>query len=315
MSMSIKLGTFLPQHAKYNIGRDVPLVARAAEQAGYDSAWVTERPLWPTPVTQGLFGIPGLAWPEYYRSIADPLVTLSIAAAVTERINVGTSLLVAPYHLASQVARALATLDNASGGRVMAGFGTGWSLDEYAAGSIAPFEKRGAVLDELIEVCAAVWGPDPVSYEGQWTKIAPAEVGPKPAHQIPVLLAATNQTSLRRVAEKADGWMPVMMGAEGLADGWRKLQDLAAASGRTRPIKIAARANTAYSAKAFQGEGRQAFQGNVDQLVEDLAAHAAVLSDAEDLSFIVDLTTTVWDGQQLADVTAELFAAARAAGI
>src|SRR5262245_9350724 len=150
--MSIKLGLGLPQQKHFTIGRDVPAVAKAAEEVGYDGLWAFERTLFPTPMTQGLYGMPGVPWPEHYRSVADPLICLSLAAAVTSRARLGTSVLVAPYHLPFQLARSLGSLDDAAGGgRVVLGVGTGWSADEYQAASIAPFSRRGAVLDELLD--------------------------------------------------------------------------------------------------------------------------------------------------------------------
>lgn len=86
-------------------------------------------------------------------------------------------MLVAPLHIPFQLAKSLATLDAASGGRVVAGLGSGWSLDEYAAAGVRPFEERGKVMDEVFEVCRAVWGPDPVVYEdGRITRITRAVV-------------------------------------------------------------------------------------------------------------------------------------------
>ena len=230
--MTTRLGLGLPQMRQYSIGEDVPAVARAAEDIGYDSLWVFERALFPEPATQGLYGIDGLPWPDQYRSVAEPLVTLALAAAATERAELGTSVLVAPLHLPFQLARALASLDAASGGRVLAGLGTGWSLDEYAAAGVRPFEERGAVLDEIIDVCRAVWGPDPVAHDGPLTKIAPAEVGPKPARPIPILLAAGNRRAWRRLVGRADGWLPVAMGGTRVADQWRQLRELAEERGR-----------------------------------------------------------------------------------
>jgi probable F420-dependent oxidoreductase len=310
--MSIKLGTFLPQHAKFVIGRDVPVVAPAVEQIGYESLWATERPLFPTPTRQPLFGIPGLDWPEYYRGLADPMITLTLAGAVTERARVGSSILIAGLHQPFNVAMALAALDNATNGRAVAGFGTGWSVDEYAAASVAPMEQRGEVLDEILDVCAAVWGPDPVSYQGNLVTINPSEVRPKPISPIPVILAASGGAALRRVAKRADGWMPVLMGAEGFAAGRRELEDMAAAAGRDRPIEIIARANADYSATPVASEGRQAFHGNVEQIVEDLAAHTAVGGIGE---VIIDLTLHVWDAHELVDVAGAVYTAAREAGI
>ncbi|KIF73504.1 monooxygenase [Streptomyces sp. 150FB] len=310
--MSIKLGLALPQSRSYDISRDVASVAKAAEASGYESLWAFERVLFPTPATQGLYGIPGLDWPENYRGVGDPLITLALAGAATERARLGTSVLVAPLHVPFQLARSLATLDAATGGRVVAGLGTGWSLDEYAAASVAPFEKRGAVLDEVLDVFAAVWGADPVSYEGTLTHIAPAEVGPKPAGHLPVFLAASNGRAFRRLVDKADGWMPVAAGVAALSEGWQKLQEVAAERGRERPIDVIARANAYYSAKPFEGENRMPFQGSVEQLVEDLAAHAAVDGVGE---ILIDLQSTVTDAQEMSDVAAEIIAAARAAGV
>ncbi|MFD9461635.1 LLM class F420-dependent oxidoreductase [Streptomyces sp. NPDC060027] len=309
--MATRLGLTLPQMKQYDLGRDVPDVARAAEAIGYDSLWVFERALFPDPPTQGLYGIEGLAWPEAYRGVADPLVTLTLAAAVTERAELGTSVLVAPLHVPFQLAKALASLDAASGGRVVAGLGTGWSLDEYAAASARPFEERGQVLDEVIAVCRAVWGPDPVVHDGTLTKIASAVVGPKPARPIPILLAANTGKARRRLVDHADGWMPIGMGVEQLAAQWRQLQDLAAERGRTEPLRTVLRTNPRYTAKGYEGADRQPFQGGVEQIVADLVAHAEVGLD----EIFLDLQSSVRDAQELKDVAAEVYEAARAAGV
>jgi probable F420-dependent oxidoreductase len=310
--MPVKLGLSLPQMKHYNIGRDVAAVARSAEETGFQSLWVFERILFPTPATQGLYGIPGLPWPDGYRSVADPLVTLALAAAATERARLGTSVLVAPLHIPIQLARSLASLDAASGGRVVAGLGTGWSLDEYAAASVAPFEKRGAVLDEVLDVCAAVWGPDPVSYQGELTTVVPSEVGPKPVRPVPIFLPATSPRALRRLADRADGWMPVAMGAGQLAEQWQRVQDLAAERGRNRPLEVCLRANAVYSAKPFEGENRRPFQGSVEQLAEDAVAHIAAGGVTE---LLIDLQASARDAQELTDMAAEVYQVFRAAGV
>ncbi|MEV7195732.1 LLM class F420-dependent oxidoreductase [Streptomyces sp. NPDC093510] len=310
--MAIRLGLGLPQGRQYAIGRDVPAVARAAEDIGYESLWVYERVLYPEPATQGLYGVPGLPWPDTYRSVADPLVTLTLAAAATERARLGTSVLVAPLHVPFQLARSLASLDAASGGRVVAGFGTGWSHDEYAAASVAPFERRGKVLDELIDVCHAVWGPDPVAYEGELTTIAPSVVGPKPARPIPILLPANSPRALRRLVDRADGWMPVASGAGKLTEQARALKELAAERGRTKPVRSVLRANARYTVKPYEGEKRAPFRGNVAQIVEDLAAHAETGAVEE---ILVELAGSTRDAAELKDVAAQVYEAARAAGV
>ncbi|MEV5957947.1 LLM class F420-dependent oxidoreductase [Streptomyces sp. NPDC051987] len=309
--MTVRLGLSLPQMRQYSLGTDVADVARAAEQIGYESLWVFERALFPEPATQGLYGMEGVPWPDTYRSVADPLVTLTLAAAATERARLGSSVLVAPLHNPFQLAKSLASLDAASGGRVLAGLGTGWSLDEYAAAGVRPFEDRGKVLDEIIGVCRAVWGPDPVHYDGQITTIASAVVGPKPARPIPIMLGAHGRRALRRLVDHADGWLPVGMGAEQLAAQWQELRDLAAERGRTEPIQTVVRVNAVYTPKAYEGSDRGPFQGSVDQIVEDLVAHAAVGLE----EILIDLQSTARDAQELKDVAAEVYEKARAAGV
>ncbi|WP_439947690.1 LLM class F420-dependent oxidoreductase [Streptomyces sp. BBFR109] len=309
--MATRLGLGLPQNRQYDLGKDVPEVARAAERIGYDSLWVYERALFPEPATQGLYGIEGLPWPDAYRHVADPLVTLTLAAAATERVSLGSSVLVAPLHQPFQLAKSLASLDAASGGRVLAGFGTGWSLDEYAASGIRPIKERGRVLDEVIDVCRAVWGPDPVRYTGEITTIDSAAVGPKPARPIPILLAAGTGKARERLVEHADGWLPTASGVEQVADQWHALQDLAAERGRQQPIRTVLRVNARYSAKAHEGDGRRPFHGDAEQIVADVLPYAELGLE----EILIDLQSTTRDAGELTDVAAEVYATARAAGL
>ncbi|MFI8349689.1 LLM class F420-dependent oxidoreductase [Streptomyces sp. NPDC085596] len=310
--MTTRLGLGLPQMRQYDIGRDVPDVARAAEEIGYDSLWVFERALVPEPATQGLYGIPGLPWPEGYRGVADPLVTLTLAATATSRSELGSSVLVAPLHLPFQLAKSLATLDVVSGGRVIAGFGTGWSLDEYAASGVLPFEERGTALDEVIAVCRAVWGPDPVVHHGKTTDIASAIVGPKPVRPVPVLLAAGNRRAMRRLVDQADGWLPGAYGPEQLAAQWRDLRELAEERGRAEPVRTVIRVNARVAPKPYTGADRPLFEGDTDQIVADIAAHTGIVPDAE---ILLDVQSDARDAAELKDTAAEVYEKARAAGV
>ncbi|MGW0704789.1 TIGR03619 family F420-dependent LLM class oxidoreductase [Streptomyces sp. NPDC002643] len=308
--MALRLGLALPQMRQYDIGKDVPDVARTAESIGYDSLWVFERALVPDRPSQGLYGLEGLPWPDRYRHVAEPLVTLTLAAAATERARLGASL-IAPLHIPFQLAKSLASLDSASGGRVVAGLGTGWSPDEHAAAAVRPFEERGLMLEEIIGVCRAVWGPDPVSYEGRLTKIASAAVGPKPARPIPILLPAGTTRAQHRLVDHADGWLPVGLGLEELAVQWRQLRELAARRRRIRPLRSVLRVNAEYQPKAYDGADRHPFQGNATQVAEDLAAHAELGLD----EIFLDLQGGLRDAEELKDVAAEVYESARAVGV
>jgi probable F420-dependent oxidoreductase len=207
----VKLGLNLPQFSHFAPGTDVVTAARAIEEIGYDSLWVFERVLVPEDQSgpHGLYSVPGLPWPDVYRGVPDALITLATAAAVTERIELATGVLVVPLHLPMRLARELATLDVASGGRLTAGLGAGWSPDEFAATAAVPLSERGRALDDFLDIAAAVWGPNPVTYSTSRYEVAAADIGPKPAHRIPILLGAGpgSPRALRRVVDRADGWV------------------------------------------------------------------------------------------------------------
>ena len=114
-----------------DLQHDVVEAARTAEAAGFDSLWTSERLLFPETPAELYAEVPNVPWPEHSRQAADPLAVLIAAAVVTERVRLGVSLLVAALHTPIQLAKALATIDQISGGRMIAGMGTGWSTDEF----------------------------------------------------------------------------------------------------------------------------------------------------------------------------------------
>lgn len=310
--MTLRLGLGLPQMAQYAPGREVARVARAAERTGFDSLWVFERTLLPQEPLDGLYGVPDVPWPDFARGCADPLVTLTVAGAVTDRVLLGTSVLVSGLHAPFPLARTLATLDAATGGRVVAGLGTGWSRDEYRAAGVTDFAERGAHLDELLDVCAAVWGADPVAYRGTYTDLAPAEVGPKPARRIPVYLAATGGRALERVARRADGWLPSHLTGDQIAAMMKKLIELAERHGRSAAeLDVSLRVGVGLTPAPLPERDRPPYSGSLDQIVEDLARAA----EAGAREVLLDLQAGCADGDELADRAAQLHDRIRAAGL
>ncbi|MEV6846368.1 TIGR03619 family F420-dependent LLM class oxidoreductase [Actinoplanes sp. NPDC051411] len=305
--MTLKLGFGLPQ-TRYFGPRDVVTAARALEDIGYDSLWVFERILFPADQSgpHGLYGAPDAPWPDRYRTVADPLLTLTAAAAVTSRASLGSCVLLPPLHMPFALARSLATLDALSEGRVLAGLGTGWSIDEYAAAAPRPFAERGAALDEFLDIAAAVWGPDPVAFANERYRIGPAEVGPKPARRIPVLLAGSNRRALSRVARRADGWLMTGAPPSAVEGMLGQVREMAAEAGRD-PKEIGC-----YFQMAVSGfTERTLYGGTVPQLVEDLAA---LVSAGADHVFIQLPTVTSGLAEYL-DHAAELHTAAARAGL
>ncbi|WP_033346559.1 TIGR03619 family F420-dependent LLM class oxidoreductase [Catenuloplanes japonicus] len=227
--MAITLGINLPQTGNYDLTRDTVTAARAFEEIGYDSLWAFERVL--APVDQsgphGMWGLPDVPWPARYEMTTDPLITLALAAAVTTRPQLGTGVLIAPLHVPARLAKSLASLDVASNGRLIAGLGTGWSIDEYDAVAPRPIAERGAALDEFLQVAAAVWGPDPVEFANERWRISPSRINPKPVRKIPVYLGGRGPAALRRIARHADGWLPTNMPAHEVGATLARLREMA----------------------------------------------------------------------------------------
>ncbi|MEV3951242.1 TIGR03619 family F420-dependent LLM class oxidoreductase [Streptomyces halstedii] len=182
--------------------------ANEAEALGADSLWVGDRLLAPVEPTVGYGG--GDTIPDAFRTVLDPFAMMTVAAAATERAEIGSNVLQAPWYAPALLARSLTTIDLISGGRLLPGFGTGWSPEEYEAVGV-PMKERGARLDEALDALEAWWTTDPVEFEGKYTRIPATHVGLKPARRPrpPVYLAGFAPAAMRRVARRADGWLPV----------------------------------------------------------------------------------------------------------
>jgi len=312
--VTIKLGVSLPQTTDYDLATDITDAARKAEEIGYDSVWAFERVLLPHDQSgaHGLYGIPDLPWPASYGIVSDPLITLAMAAAVTSRVELGTGVLVPPLHLPVKFAAVLTAARQASRGRVIAGLGSGWSIDEFAATAPRPIAERGAALDEFLDVAAAVWGPNPVSVDTGRYRIDPADVNPKPARPIPVYLAGSNATAFRRIARRADGWLPTARETRiGQAQS-AQIRQMAEVEGRD-PAQIGCVYQVSLQAPLVEvpEADRAPFTGSAAQLATDIAELAKGGID----HVYVTLPFVVRDRNEYYDRMAEVHAAVRATGV
>ena len=136
----------------------------------------------------------------------DPLITLSFAAAATNRIELATGVLLLPEHNPVIMAKQAASLDRMTGGRLSLGVGVGWSKEEYDALGV-PFEGRGRRLTEYVAAMRTLWREDVASFSGEFVSFDRVRVNPKPhGRSIPVVLGGNSDAALRRVAEWGDGW-------------------------------------------------------------------------------------------------------------
>jgi probable F420-dependent oxidoreductase len=274
-------GIGLPQRDGLDLRKDLTDLCLGAEGEGFSSLWVYDRLLFPANPVNGLYGVDGLPWIEAYQQAADSLAVLAAAAARTERIRLGTGVLVAALHQPLQMAKALATIDHISGGgRLVAGLGSGWSADERRA--VGSDERRpGDQLDETLDVLDAAWGPDPVSYRLPHGTVNSALVRPKPLAPIPVLLGGGHGArALERVARRAQGWITVGASPQDAAGTWRQITAMASDHGRDpADMQFVCRANVVLLDQARPDDGRFPFVGDLDQICADAVAIAAAGAD------------------------------------
>lgn len=205
----MKIGFTLPQVGA--AAWQAPLTARYAREAehmGADSLWVIDRLLAPVRPQVGYNGSD--TFPEQFNAILDPFALLAVAADATERVTIGTNVLNTPWYPPALLARMLTTLDVLSGGRLVAGLGAGWSPDEFQAVGV-PMNERGQRLDGTLDVLERLWTDDPAEYHGPHWQIPPTHASLKPVRRPPLYLAGFTPAAMRRVASRADGWLPAVV--------------------------------------------------------------------------------------------------------
>jgi probable F420-dependent oxidoreductase len=206
----MKAGIMLPHLGQNATRENVEYVAKEGEKQGLDSLWVLERLLAPVKPQTPYVASPDGSLPAEYQNVLDPLTTLTYVAGITERITLGTSIIDMLFHNPIVLAKSFATLDVLSRGRTIAGFGLGWSKDEYDASGI-PFKNRGAQANEFLQVLRRAWTDDVVEFKGKFYNIPASRIGPKPVQKphIPIILGGFSPNAFSRVAKYANGWMPI----------------------------------------------------------------------------------------------------------
>lgn len=205
-------------------------LACRAEELGFDSVWVHDHVFNVGHVFERIGGRP------YY----EPLTLLSFVAARTSRVRLGTSVLVLPYHNPIRLAKAAATLDVLSGGRLILGVGVGGIEKEmHAMGT--PFAERGAFSDEAIGVMRALWTEAEPRFDGKYSRFAGMPFSPKPLQKpsIPVVIGGVSRAAIRRAARLGDGWQPLGLSPNALRDGMATLrEEVLAAGGGGRQVLL-----------------------------------------------------------------------------
>jgi len=209
----------------------VPDLARAAEERGLHSLFIPEHTHIPTsrrtPPPTG-----DAELPEEYRRTVDPLVALAGAAMVTDRIRLGTGICVVAQRDPIVTAKAVATLDQLSGGRVDFGIGFGWNHDEIENHGVDVARRRDRAREHVLAM-QALWTDDIASFDGEFVHLTPSWSWPKPTQEggPPVLVGGAPGPKLfAHIAEYADGWIPI--GGAGMRAALPDLHRACEAAGR-----------------------------------------------------------------------------------
>ena len=245
-------------------------LAPLAEAAGFDSVGVNHHLLHVGSVGDRLGDRP------YY----DALTTLTWAAALTQRVRLGTSVLVVPYLSPFVTAKALATLDQLSGGRVDCGVGVGSLPEEHGVVSSVPYAARGRYADEFLQVLVTLWTEDHPSFRGEFFAFDDAPASPRPLQQPhpPLAVGGNKSAALRRTARFGRSWHALAPSPEGMAQRLEALDEALAAVGRSRSdVVISLRADLHLLESAAADDGRGAgLRGDAGHVIERLERYAEI---------------------------------------
>ncbi|MEU8527460.1 LLM class F420-dependent oxidoreductase [Streptomyces sp. NPDC048629] len=189
-------------------------LARELEQRGFAGLYLPEHTHIPIERTTP-YPAAGDELPPEYGRILDPFVALGQAAAVTERLGLGTGVTLIAEHDPIVLAKQIATLDHLSGGRFTLGVGFGWNKEEAADHGVRWATRRELGRDRM-HLMRALWAAEPTAYEGEFASVRASFAYPKPAGGAPrtLLGGAAGPKLFAQIAEYADGWMPI--GGRGL---------------------------------------------------------------------------------------------------
>ena len=205
-------------------------LAKAADELGFDFVTAQDHSVAPRKwAEEG----GGQTWYE-------PFVVLSYAAAVTKRLRLLTDVVIVPYRSPFQLAKISASLDQLSGGRLILGLGVGYLEEEFKILG-APFEDRGAVMDDSIEVLKRCWTEEWVDVSTPYFEAKDVSISPQPLQQPrpPIWIGGNSWRALRRAVEHADGWSPFKGEPDHIREAVRRVRDYGWPDGKAFDISMA----------------------------------------------------------------------------
>jgi probable F420-dependent oxidoreductase len=272
-------------------------IAERAEALAIDSLWCSAHIILPPQVKSGYVLIPGLKHPEHWKEAYwEPFTVLSYLAALTSKLTLGTSVVIAPMHNPIELAKQVAEVDQLSRGRFVFGIGVGWFEEEFEVLG-QDFHNRGARTDEAMEFMKALWRGDPVSFAGKYYHVDNACFSPKPYQQPapPIWVAGSSKAAMKRAARIAQAWHPVRATPEYLANARVELDAYLEAAGRTsESLEIAVKLPLVFQDGPPQAEQAQT-QGRVVDIVDAIERYRQAGASHLVFDFVPESLATALD--------------------
>ncbi len=229
----MRFGVALPNFGRYAEKDAILNISKASEELGFDSIWVSDH----------------IVIPESHQGFGDmfyePLITLTYIAACTNRIQLGTSVIILPYRNPIVLAKMISTLDVLCGGRVILGVGVGWLKDEFNALGI-PYGERGYITDESIEILKVLWTREEPSFKGRYYNFSKIRFLPRPIQRPhpPIWVGGNSRRAIERAVNKGNGWHCVGLTPEEIKKGVEYANKLLSSNGKgTSDFVISLRKN------------------------------------------------------------------------
>ena len=281
----MRYGFYLPTRGDTATPDALETLVTRGEALGFSSVMIADHVVFPTTVESKYPYTADGRFPGQGDAL-EQLALMAFIAGKTSRLRLVTSVMILPYRNPVFTAKALATIDVLSRGRVTVGVGVGWLREEFQALDAPAFERRGAASDEYLRIFKTLWTSSPASFAGEFYRFTDVQCRPFPVQKPhpPIWIGGHSRAALRRVARLGDGWHPVganpavPLRPDELRASLDELARLTEAEGRDpRALTISYKAPVYDAGRpVVAGEDRRPFSGSAEQIREDVETYASL---------------------------------------
>jgi probable F420-dependent oxidoreductase len=247
------IGLNLPNYSRLGYRASVVTIAQTAEALGYASLWTNDHVLIPT------------SRPEPFGNVLESLTTLSYVAASTNRIQLGTGILVLPQRDPVLVAKQAATISHLSGGRLALAVGVGYIQEEYGY-LRADFSNRGRLADEYISAMRELFESERPEFHGPHINYADVLFAPRPSPRIPILVGGDSPAALKRAAALGDGWYGLRRSPDQVREAMAQINSF----GHKWPFEVSLRVLTRVGGIVPDGESEATLHGEPEAILKKI---------------------------------------------